>query len=149
MIREREYGFEVQKVKHQMALAAGKSVADVLITSLMEQQQHPQVVVGLVPGERVSEGVRAVLSQALQDRFQRHIDEQDLEEVAADLSQGAVVEPSHIQQVVQAFGDEKIALVSLLLAHGELYIADRILLNDRAGELMAFHSPLAGDPPES
>ena len=50
-------------------------------------------------------------------------------------------------QVVQAFGDEKLALVSLLLAHGELYIADRVLLSDRAGELMAFHSPLAGAPP--
>ena len=46
--------------------------------------------------------------------------------------------------MVQAFGDEKLALVSLLLAHGELYIADRIRLQDRAGELMAFHSPLTG-----
>ena len=55
--------------------------------------------------------------------------------------------PSLPIQAVQAFGDEKLALVSLLLAHGELYIADRVLLSDRAGELMAFHSPLAGAPP--
>ena len=76
LIRERDYAFEVKKVKHQMDLAAGKSVADLLLSSLMDQQQHPQAVVGLVPGERVSEGVRAVVVQGLQERLQRRIDEQ-------------------------------------------------------------------------
>ena len=59
-----------------MAVAAGKSIADVLLSSLMDPQQHPQLALARVPGEPVSEGVRAVATQALQDRLQRHIDEQ-------------------------------------------------------------------------
>jgi len=46
--------------------------------------------------------------------------------VAAALAAGAVVEPGHVRQVVQAFGDEKLPLLCLLLAHAELYIADRL-----------------------
>jgi len=51
---------------------------------------------------------------------------QDTEEVAAALAAGAVVEPGHVRQLVQAFGDEKLPLLCLLLAHAELYIADRL-----------------------
>ena len=76
LISERDYALEVQKVKNQMAVAAGKSIADVLLSSLMDPQQHPQLALARVPGEPVSEGVRAVATQALQDRLQRHIDEQ-------------------------------------------------------------------------
>ena len=64
-----------------MSLAAGKSAADLLMSSLLDPQQQqlqqqPQLALSLVPGERVSEGARAVAAQALQDRLQRHIDEQ-------------------------------------------------------------------------
>jgi hypothetical protein len=84
----------------------------------------------------------AFKAQVLQDKLQRYLDEIDLEGVAAAIAGGAIVDATHIRQVAQHFGDEHVGLYSLLLASGEVYIADRVCRGDRLVELMGYHSPL-------
>ena len=87
LIREHIYALEVQKVKNQISLtgkASTMSTTDLLLSTTtdkdkdkdQQQQQLPQRALLLVPGEPVSDGARAVAAQVLQDRLQRHIDEQ-------------------------------------------------------------------------
>lgn len=88
------------------------------------------------------EGVEEAKNYAnIQKKLQYSIDVLNLDEVSTSISEGSIVEASHVHQSGKYIGEEFIPMFCILLSCSTLYLAERIVKKDRESEVLATSDP--------
>ena len=87
--------------------------------------------------------VQKYYNRALQERLQTAIDEVDVEAVLSAVTEGAVIETSHMRQLGVHIGDMYMPLFTLLLTNSTQFFVDRVVKQDAQQLLLEIQNPIS------